>query len=170
MKKIILNLEKEYLVYLFVLLGIALIIFPDQISAAIPYILGAGAAVYGIVTIIFNIRHPDSASNLGDGIIYTIIGILLFVMENHSITVIGIIWSMESLHKSAEEIDTARKTKHISPFNLISIIISIVLAGLLMADPFKHFSFHVRVLGLEVLVSAFIRRRQSKKEKTGQES
>ena len=92
-------------------------------------------------------------------------GAVILIMKENSISVLGIIWAMLSLQKVAEEIDECHKTKTASPVNVISIIISIVLAAMLMIDPFKHFNTHIRILGLEILISAFIRRKRGVSEK-----
>ena len=162
MKKIILNLEKDRLVYLFVLLGIILIIFPTQISVAVPYILGTASIVYGIATVIISIKYPDAATRLGDGIVTGAVGVVFLLLKAESISAIGIIWAILTLHEVAEEIDDFRETKTVNLVGVISICISMALALLLLIDPFKNFSTHVRILGLEIIASAFVRRRRMK--------
>jgi hypothetical protein len=45
------------------------------------------------------------------------------------------------------------------------MIISVVLAAMLMMDPFEHFNMHVRVLGLEIISTVFIRRKKELQNK-----
>ena len=96
------------------------------------------------------------------------IGAVLLFLKGDSISIIGVVWAMLSLYESAQEIDEFREAKKVRVISIISIVISIGLAVLLMVNPFAHFYTHVRILGLEIIASAFIRGknvRESKKEK-----
>ena len=163
MKELILNLKRDCLVYLFVVLGVILIAFPVQVAGAVPYILGVGSLLYAAVNIVISLKYPDAETRLGDGVIKAVVGVLALFMKAESISILGVIWAMQSLHEVSEEIDEYHKTKKITPISAISSIISLVLAAMLMMDPFEHFTTHVRILGLEMIASAFIRRRRGAK-------
>ena len=165
MSELILHLKKDRQIYAFVVLGLILIVFPAQTAGAAPYILGIISLVYAAVNIFISLKYPDAQTRLGDAVTKAAAGAVILFMKENSISVLGIIWAMLSLQKVAEEIDECHKTKAASPVNVISIIISIVLAAMLMIDPFKHFNTHIRILGLEILISAFIRRKRGVSEK-----
>ena len=59
MKSFIIGLKENRLVYIFVVLGIILILFPDYIGRAAPYLLGAGSLIYGAVSIIITLKYPE---------------------------------------------------------------------------------------------------------------
>ncbi len=67
---------------------------------------------------------------------------------------------MQSLQEVSEEIDDFRKTRKVSLLAAASTVLSLMLAAMLMMDPFEHFNTHVRILGLEMIASAFIRTRR----------
>ena len=111
MKKFILNLKSNALVYAFLVIGILFVMFPDQISEAVPYVLGILFLAYAAVMLVICLRKPDSKANLGDAITKAIVGAVLLFMKADSIAVIGIIWGVISLRDAAEEIDDMRKKK-----------------------------------------------------------
>lgn len=168
MKKLILGLEHNRQVYAFVVLGLILIIFPNEMGTVAPYALGIVLLLYGCLNIFLSLKYPASSVSLGDGIIRLVIGAVLLFLKGDSISIIGVVWAMISLYESAQEIDEFREAKKVRVISIISIVISIGLAVLLMVNPFAHFYTHVRILGLEIIASAFIKGknvRESKKEK-----
>ncbi len=162
MKTIESFLKKDHQVYVFVTIGIILILFPDVLTDLAPYIIGITLIIYSVINIITCIRNPDSDTRLGDAIIKGILGLIILFKEEKSITIIGIIWAMESFYEVAEEIDNFRKNKKFHIISLLSMIISIILAAALIMDPFEHFTVHVIVLGIEMIVTVFIRSHKEK--------
>ena len=158
MKKMILGLQKDGYVYVFVVLGIIMIIFPVYVGRAAPYLIGTGALVFGILNVVISLRYKDSSVSLGGGIVQIVAGVILLLQKAESIGILGVIWAMLSLIDVAHEIDEYRETKKISIVSAISIPAAIVLAAMLMMDPFAHFNTHVRILGLEIIAAALVRR------------
>ena len=165
MKKLIMGLENNRHVYAFVVLGLILIIFPNEMGIAAPYVIGGGLLIYGCLNIVLSLKYPDSAISLGDGVISVVLGGVLLVQRGDSIAILGVVWAMISLHETAKEIDEYRSLKKINLFSIGSSIISIVLAVLLLANPFAHFYTHVRILGLEIILSAIAKGRLAWKNK-----
>lgn len=165
MKKLILALQNDYLVFIFVLLGLVLIIFPAQVVYVLPYLMGAVLLLYAVVNTIVSLKYPDSKAKLGGSIIGVVLGITLLMQKHDAIGTMGVIWAVMSLFEAAQEIDEIYKTKKVNVISMIGIVVSAVLALLLILDPFKHFEMHIRILGLEILFSAFIRRRSLIRQK-----
>lgn len=70
-------------------------------------------------------------------------------------------WSFSlsnSLYETVEEITESYIHKSYSVIGIISSVISIALAVLLLFNPFEHFSFHVRILGLGMIASVISNR------------
>ncbi|MCR4924349.1 MAG: DUF308 domain-containing protein, partial [Lachnospiraceae bacterium] len=152
MKDIIVKFfKKDGQVYAFLIIGIVLILFPDMMTAVAPYVIGIALIVYGTVNIFVSLKFPDSDADMGDAIVKVIIGIIILAQNDKSITTLGIIWAMQSFTEVAEEIEEYRKERKFHVSKLIFIIISIILAAMLIMDPFDHFTFHVVVLGLEMI-------------------
>ena len=160
MKNIIFNLQKDRVVFLFVIIGVILIAFPENVAGAIPHIIGIGSLLYAMTNIIVSLKYPETDAKLGDGIIKAVTGAVILFMKSDSIAILGVIWAVQSLHDVAEEIEEYRESKAFSIISCISMVISIILAVMLMMDPFEHFEMHVRILGLEIISSAFIRRKR----------
>ncbi len=149
--------KEDHQVYIFVIAGIILILFPEVLTAFVPYIVGVALIVYAVINIFTAIKAPDSEARLGDAIIKGILGIVILVQEDKSISMIGTIWAMESLYEIAEEIDEFRKEKKVRILNLVVMIIMTVLAVTLIMDPFEHFTVHVVVLGIEMIATVIMR-------------
>ncbi len=159
MKRFILELKKARHAYLFTALGILLIVFPNQIGDAAPYIVGAAALLYAFVNLLVCLKFPEAGLSLGDSVVKAVIGLVSLMLKDKAISVLGVIWAVVSLHEVADEIDEYYKTKNISLLSVGSIIVTIVFAAMLMMDPFDHFNTHLRILGLEMVAASFIRRR-----------
>ncbi len=151
--------KKDHQVYVFVIIGIILILFPDVLTAFAPTIIGAALIVYSVINIITAIKNPDSDVRFGDAIIKGILGIIILSQQEKSISTLGIIWAMESFYEVASEIDKYRKNRKFHLISLVSMIISTILAATLIMDPFEHFTVHVIVLGIEMIITVFIRSR-----------
>lgn len=158
MKKLIVSLDKDWLAFLSGLIGILLIIFPEQLTTIMPWLLGITLVLHGITGAVVFFKYKDQNSNPGAIIIYVVLGAAILVHNGEAIGVIGVIWAVLSLKEVAEEITEAYREKHFSVFRMIMSLISVALAVMLLFDPFEHFEFHVRVLGLEMLSSVFVRR------------
>ena len=158
MKTIIDRLKEDWQVFIFALIGLVLLIFPAHVAGAAPYLIGVTSLIYAIVNIIISLKYPDAQTHLGDAVARGVTGCVILFLKGNSIPVLGVIWAVLSLNDIARKIDDAYKTKHLSPLNAIGIIISLILAAMLMTDPFEHFNMHVRILGLEMITNAFIRR------------
>lgn len=165
MKKLIVGLEKDSHVYVFAVLGLIMIIFPAYVGKAVPYMLGIGMLVFGALKVMRCLRYQDSSVSLGGGVIRIVTGVILLLQKAESIGIIGVIWAMFSLLEVAHEIDEYRETKKIGIVSLISIPATILLAAMLMMDPFAHFNSHVRILGLEIISAALVRRKKKRIEK-----
>ena len=165
MKKIIVGLEKDRQVYMFVVLGIILILFPDHVGSAAPYLLGIACLVYGVLSVVISLKYPESSPNLGSGVIRIVAGAILLFQKANSIQIIGVIWAMNSLLEVEEEINEYHRKKEIRPIQLVGILVTIALAVMLMIDPFEHFNTHVRILGLEMIAAVFVRNKKLRDEK-----
>ena len=160
MKKLIMGLKDNRQVYVFIVIGLILIIFPNAMGIAAPYVLGGLMLIYGILNTVISIKYPESAVSLGDGVISIVIGGILLIQNQNSISILGIVWAMISLYEAAKEIDECRTGKKINLGSIIGIIgtvISIVLAVILMVNPFMHFYTHVRILGLEIIIYVILK-------------
>ena len=101
----------------------------------------------------------------GRTVLFLVLGAAILYHGDESIGMIGSIWAMLSLLEVAETIDEAAAEKHITALRCAAIIVSTALAVMLLFAPFEHFTTHVRILGAELMVSIFTRRRNLIREK-----
>lgn len=162
MKKYVLTLEKDYMVALLMVVGIFLIIFPDELSVYAPYVVGGGLCIFSLYNLFVSLHYPGSGAELGQSLISMAIGAVLLLQRNDpaAIDKLGVIWAVRTLSEASLEITEMYEHKKARVIDIIEIVISVALAVLLLMNPFHHFSFHVRVLGIEILISAFVRRRR----------
>lgn len=160
MKKAIIGLEKDWMAVVYGIMGVLLIIFPLEFTVAIPYMLGLGLILHGVISIVSLCKYKDESEvKIGRIIIVIVLGSAVLFHNAEAIGPIGAIWAMVSLYEVAEEITESFENKDFSVIRLIFAAISVVLAIMLMFDPFEHFAFHVRILGLEMVIYVFIRKR-----------
>ena len=164
MKKVILGLKENRQVYLFIPLGILLTLFPHRFASIAPYVTGVALLAYAAVNLFVSVRYPDSGMDFGKSLVGVTLGTAILLQRSDSIATIGVIWAVRSLYEAAEELDELRETKKAPVVSLIGLSVSSVFALLLILNPFEHFATHIRILGLEILSSAFIRRRRGTAE------
>ena len=158
-KRLLSKLKHNDQIYLFVIIGLALIIFPSHIASYAPYIVGCALIIYSIIDTIMDLRYPDADISLGDSIVRGIIGIILLLETEQAIAIMGIIWAVFSLDDAAKEINDYYRTKQFRVIGALSIVLTIIFSAMLMLDPFGHLAFHIRILGLEMIAETFIKRR-----------
>ncbi len=161
MKKLVIGLQNDWLAYLFGAMGILLIIFPETFTGATPYMLGIGLLVKAVIGIISVVKYKkETKAKAGNIVIDVVLGCAILFHNANAIGAIGAFWAMASLHEVAEEITEAFENRKFSLFRMIASAITIALAVMLLFAPFEHFAFHVRILGLEILSSVFVRKRK----------
>ncbi|MBR1450454.1 MAG: hypothetical protein IJ591_01930 [Lachnospiraceae bacterium] len=160
MRSFISNLKKDKQVYVFVALGIVLILFPDRIAEYAPHIVGVALILYSVVNIFMELRFPESTISLGDAVVRGVLGVILLLETSQAIAILSIVWAVLSLNDVAEEINDFYRTRKFRLVGAVSIVLTIIFSAMLMLDPFGHFVFHIRILGLEMIAETFIRRRE----------
>ncbi len=161
MKKIIIGLHNDWLAYLFGIMGILLIAFPETFTSITPYTLGIGLIVKGIIEIISICKFKkETKAKAGNIVIDIVLGCAILFHNANAIGPIGAFWAMASLYEVSEEITEAVENRKFSVFRIIVSVFTITLAVMLLFAPFDHFTFHVRILGLEILSSVFVRQRK----------
>ena len=168
MKKLITGLQEDRLVYLFAISGLLLIVFPVGLANVAPIMIGLVLVLYAVASFGIRLRYKEAAAvNPGKAFVYLILGLAVLHQKGEAIGAIGGLWAMISLFEAAEEINEAIETKNFSLFHMISIVLSTVLAVMLLFNPFEHFEFHMRILGIEMILSIFQRRHNIIREKRG---
>ena len=161
LKKMIIEMEKDWIAFLFGVVGVLLILFPNQLMHVAPVLVGTGLVLRGLLNLLILWRYPNEKLNPGKIVLYLVLGAAILRNAADSIGVIGVIWAMLSLNEVEDDINEAVKNHHISVFRTVMVVITIALALMLLFDPSGHFALHVRILGLEMLASVFVRWHES---------
>ena len=132
-------------------IGVLMLIFPEQLAKAFPYLLGAGLIVRGAVIVFLALKYKEETTTPGKIIPYWAMGLITMILGAGATGIIGVIWAVFSLEEVSDEINEMWKHRHFSVLHLITAIISVGLAVTLIINPFEHFVTHVRVLGLEII-------------------
>ena len=158
------DLEEDWIVFLFGAIGVLLILFPNQLMGIAPVLVGTILVARGLLDLLILWRYPNERLSPGSLVLYLVLGAAILYNADNSIGVIGAIWALLSLDEVEDEINEAVKNHHISVFRAIMTAITIILAIMLLFNPTGHFALHVRILGLEMLASVFVRQQRSDSE------
>ncbi|WP_428420704.1 DUF308 domain-containing protein [Paraeggerthella hominis] len=143
------------------LVGVGCLLFPDIAEEVLPYFLGVPMVLSGagsIVTVARE-RNVDAAqSSVGTAIVLCILGMTTIVHGSKSTMFIGIIWGLLGLYKVGGEFDQIiasikAKEPYLLPLGLC--VFQLVLAVLLILNPFANIEHHLLLLGLELIVYPF---------------
>lgn len=157
MKKWILELEEDWIVGIFAVLGLVLIIFPTPLTEAAHYIIGVGLLLRGAAGLFVILRYKTDEIKPGKLILYMALGAAVIYHQSDAVQLMGFVWAIMALDEVGEEINEMIEERRYPVWRILAAIVSAVLAVMLLFNPFHHFSVHVRVLGIEMLVSVFVR-------------
>ena len=145
MKSFFLNLKKSYMItaIFYVLLGIAMIIWPDILARLVCYCFGALLIIYGLVVVIGNFSKNKENGFYGfsmiNGLIAAGIGIFFIVKYNILIEsigfVMGLIIIIDSFIKFEKSLELQRNRYPLWWLALIFALMTIGLGVLVLVNP-----------------------------------
>ena len=151
MRDYILNLSNKNISIMILIVGILMVLFPENLSHIFIWALGGAMILRGILVMILCLYYKEDEHGPGKVLLYVVMGLMIMYLKAESINIIGVMWAIFSLKEVSEEIDQMWKEKHVHIFCLLSSVVTVSLAIMLMMDPFDHFSTHVKVLGLMII-------------------
>ena len=151
MRDYILNLSNKNISIMILIVGILMVLFPENLSHVFIWALGGAMILRGILVMILCLYYKEGEHGPGKVLLYVVMGLMIMYLKAESINIIGVMWAIFSLKEVSEEIDQMWKEKHVHIFCLLSSVVTVSLAIMLMMDPFDHFSTHVKVLGLMII-------------------
>lgn len=151
MRDYIHNLSNKNISIIILIVGILMVLFPENLSHVFIWALGGAMILRGILVMILCLYYKEDEHGPGKVLLYVVMGLMIMYLKARSINIIGVMWAIFSLKEVSEEIDQMWKEKHVHIFCLLSSVVTVSLAIMLMMDPFDHFSTHVKVLGLMII-------------------
>lgn len=142
--------------WLLPLAGVLCILFPEKIVAFLPTILGAIMMLTGIVGGFFFLKKSDAASHQerASNTILFVMGLAFLLSQEKSIYLMGITWGLMGLEKVSHHLThflEARSQKLPSVKILFFAILELCLALALLFEPFEKITFHILLLGIEII-------------------
>lgn len=139
--------------------GVICILIPRQVTGALPFLLGGTMLLIGAARALLYLRSRaylrTSGPNFGQSLILTVMGVAYLCKGPDAIGLMGITWGLLGLRKAAETFNAfLRQLYRREKFLLLGLdgVCRVVLALALLFDPFEKFSFHVVLLGLELIL------------------
>lgn len=141
------------------ILGIACILFTEQIHHVFPIVLGIFMVTLGICDILRSIVTKEYRQKetklISHGIVVWILGFVILFHHQNADQIIGAIWGVIGLYKGSEALNTAifhrcAKLPFIRSF--LHGLIDILLGITLLVDPMTAVEHHVFILGIELIV------------------
>lgn len=149
---------------LYFLLGIVFFRFPDQSLRTVCYFFGAVTLLYGLVRILtYFIRKEQGLffqMNIVIGIIFAGIGIFLLLTPEVVISIIPFIVGFFILFHSIVKIQQAMELRRIAYDKwwsmLILSVITALLGGFVIFNPFKTVTVMVRTIGIVLIADGIM--------------
>jgi len=140
------------------ILGIACILFTEQIHHVFPIILGIFMTTLGICDILRSIVTKEYRQKetklISHGIVVLILGLVILFHRQNADQIIGAIWGLIGLYKGSEALNTAIFQRCAKlPFirSILHGLIDILLGVALLIDPMTAVTHHLFILGIELI-------------------
>lgn len=139
--------------------GIIIIVLREKLIDYLSYIVGIPMLILsleGLVYEVVNKSYKTMHNRLGEEVIKIILSVLIIFAFDDNVLIISIIWgiiailqAVKELSKSIYEINYQKNYKYL--ILLIQTVLEIIFAILLIIEPEEHVSFHLVLLGIEML-------------------
>ena len=146
---------------LYVLMGLAMVIWPTESRLVICYAAGAASIIYGIIRIILYFAHKDKADKfqfgVAIGLATVIVGVILLFRAN-AITAIfaviaGAVIIVDSIVKLQMALDIRRLGSGRWPVSGIGALIMLIFGVVLLFDPFAGVEVSVICAGVTLILN-----------------
>ncbi len=139
----------------YIITGIAIIIFSKQIVNYLPYVVGLIMILVNIEAIIVDAIEKDY-EHFGYKLGIIVLGIVIMTAAFDDFEAICIIWATISIINGGrsliKSIIDIKKATVINIIGVLLALLSIVLSIFLIVDPLEHVTSHIVLLGLEIIL------------------
>ncbi len=139
--------------------GLFCLLFPTAFCELIPLIVGISMTAAGFFGILVSVATRNyrfaGISTMGEAVVLTLLGIVILITQNASLLLLGVIWGLLGLSKGAKEINTFLyrfTNKENFLFPLVMGVLEIIFGVILILEPTEHISFHVGILGINMIL------------------
>lgn len=160
---------KRFASGLFAVIGLLCVLFPAQITAGLPYVLGGAMAAAGILYGVSYFRDRESwadrSAELANAFVLLVVGSLCIFHGADSIGPLGTTWAIIGLRKTSKSLSRIIQScgKGMAFYtSLAEFLVRLTFSVMLLFYPMEKFGTHIVLLGLEMIaVSIRITRRVS---------
>lgn len=152
---------KRFVCGLFAAIGLLCVVFPGQITAGLPYVLGgamaAAGAVYGAAYFRDREGWVNRSSELAHGLILFVVGLLCVLHGADSIVPLGTTWAIIGLRKASKSLSRMIQNygNGVAFFaSFAEFLIRLVFSAMLLFYPTEKFQTHVILLGMEIIAAS----------------
>lgn len=145
----------------FIILGIINIIFAGRLREKLPVLIGIASIVIASVSLTRDIKEKEYARldtmRIPRDLVAIILGIIILLKKENAIPFIAIVWGISGLKRGCKGLNIAVYNKvHKKAFalELIHSTLEILLAILLIFNPFEKLEKHLVLLGIEMIISS----------------
>lgn len=146
-------------IILFLVLGIALLIWPGLFLRFACNIIGALLIAFGVVTLIGELRMPDrSMLTMGFGVVITAVGIVIIANPEMVSSIIPVVFGLILLFDGVSNIRQALGLRRFEvgnwAFLLLLGIVTLVLGVVILLHPYGTAELAFRVIGAALIYNA----------------
>lgn len=142
-------------------LGTICILFRYPIYAVLPYLLGSGMVLVGAMQLYRGVQRKEYRTHetklISTGLVVLALGVNIIVHGSHAEPLIGVTWGLIGLVKGIHELNLAIYYMYLQQrfwIKLLHALAEIVLAILLMLNPYEKIRVHIALLGAELILIA----------------
>ena len=145
--------------------GVPCLVIPHLVVDTLPYVLGCAMILSGLLWGGASLGERKSGEDpqVGKALVLVVLGVFAMVQGEEAIGFLGTAWGLLGLGKAGEEFDEAiAAIRARQPFLLALAfnVLELVLALLLIVNPFENIEHHVIVLGIQLVLYPFVLRRE----------
>ncbi len=148
----------------YLLVGLALIIWPTAARLAICYVIGAVAVIYGGYRLIDYLKNKNvqagGAISLTISIVCIILGIVLIFRANAVTAIFGVIIGIAVIADSIIRLQAALGAKHLGSDNwklyMLFAVIMLVIGVVLLFDPFAGANAAMIISGIVMMCDGIL--------------
>jgi uncharacterized membrane protein HdeD (DUF308 family) len=148
----------------FILLGLAMIIWPETSQLAICYVIGAlllGYGIYRIVTyFVKNVQPAELQFGLAIGIFCAVLGIFLLLRAKTVVAILAVIVGIAVIVDSIFRIQTALNIRRLGGTHWMQLfivaLVVLALGMLLMFNPFTAVTTAIIIAGVTLVVDGIL--------------
>ena len=141
------------------LVGLILLILPEESNKFIGYIIGVALLVIGIILILRKFKKDNSFSNISliNGIIYAILGVLILVYPLSVMKLLTLVLGVYLIVNGTLKVHSGIICRFLMPFQWVSLLIAgfviIIFGIILIINPFSGLVI-TKVAGIFLTISA----------------